>query len=193
MSGSVLDYADLTLAALYAAVVVVLGVQLRRVHLRPSGPTAALLAFFALRAVARVNDAPQLHSESITTVNRVVDVLSIVLVVYLLTLTRRVVAAFRFQQDAAQSRADEYERALAHYTQVVRHRTMNPITIISGTLLTLRDGPQLDAQMRIELCDAALAAAHELHEVILEPERRDALEHELEARPRLDDERRDRP
>ncbi len=188
MTGSILDYADLILAALNAVVVIVIVLQMRRLDLHLSLPTAALLTFFLLRVAARLIDAPQLASHATGTLEQIVDVLSIALIVYLLTLTRRLVEAIRAQRDLARLRAEEYERARSHYTQVVRHRTMNPITVISGTLGTLRDRPELDEATRRSLCDGALAAALELSEVILEPERRDELEHELDAQPRVDEE-----
>lgn len=186
MSESPFDYADLVLAALNAAVVGVIAFQMRRLGIRLSGPTVALLAFFALRVASRLIEAPQLHLHSTGTLEQIVDMLSILIVVYLLTLTRRFVHAIRIQQEIARSRADEYERARLHYTQAVRHRTMNPLTIVSGVLWTFRDGPALDEETRHELCDSALTAAGELVEVFLEPERRDQLEHELDPQPRFD-------
>ncbi len=184
MRSLLLDYADLLLAALNAGIVVVIVVQLRQLGIRIVGPAAALLVFFSLRAAGRLVDAPQLPPAPNSTLSQVIDALSILAAIYLLTQTRRLVNAFRYEQDHARLRADEYARARHHYTQVVRHRMFNPLTVITGTLQTLRDGPQLDATTRAQLCDAALAAAHELEEVSLEPERRDTLERGLDAIPR---------
>ena len=179
-----LDNADLLLAALDAIVVVALAIQLRRLGIRVSGPAGALLVFFTLRVAANLVDAPQIPPAPNSDLDQVIDALSIAALLYLLTQTRRLVESFRVEQDHARLRATEYERARRHYTQVVRHRVLNPLTIITGTLQTLRDGPTLDASTRTGLCDAALAASHEIEGLTLDPARRDELEHDLDAIPR---------
>jgi hypothetical protein len=70
---------------------------------------------------------------------------------------------------------------------------LNPLAIIVGTLQTLRDGTPLESRTRAELCDSALAAAHELESLSLHPERRDALEHDLDAIPRTEERRHEGP
>jgi signal transduction histidine kinase len=184
MRSLLLDYTDLLLAALNAGIAIVVALQLRQVGIRLAGPAGALLLYFTLRAAGRVVDAPQLPPTPNSTLSQVIDALSILAALYLLTQTRRLVNAFRYEQDHARLRVEEYERARRHYTQVVRHRMLNPLTVITGTLQTLRDGPTLESDTRIALCDSALAAADELESVSLHPERRDALEHDLDAIPR---------
>lgn len=178
------DYSDLLLAAVNAVIVIALAVQLGRLGIRVTGPAGALLVYFTLRGAARLADAPQIPPRDNSVIGQVIDGLSLLAALYLLTQTRRLVDTFRVAQNHARLHAIEYERARHHYMQIVRHRMMNPLTIITGTLQTLRDGPPLQPQMRVELCDSALTAAGELTDLSLAPERRDELEYELNAIPR---------
>ena len=50
-----------------------------------------------------------------------------------------VVAAAKLAE--ATSDSEEYQRALFHYTQLVRHRMANPLQVIVGAAATLRAGP----------------------------------------------------
>lgn len=183
MGDLLLDYGDLVLGVLNVVVVLVLLVQLGRLRLGVGGPAAAVLAYFAMRAFARLIDSPQIPPGSRSDLAQVIDAVSIVTILYLLLQTGRLVTAFRLELRQARLREEEYDRARRHYTQVVRHRVMNPLTVIEGTLYTLRDGVPVDDDTRRSMCCAALDASRELRELSLEPERRDALEHELDALP----------
>lgn len=63
------------------------------------------------------------------------------------------------ESSLAMSDSEEYQRALYHYQQLVRHRIANPLQIILGmahTLLERRDLPEeARAEMIGAICDAA--------------------------------------
>lgn len=65
--------------------------------------------------------------------------------------------------------SDEYQRALYHYTQLIRHRMANPLQVICGTLSTLDDQPDLASDKRIELVAAANRQADVLARICLDP------------------------
>lgn len=83
----------------------------------------------------------------------------------------------------AQANSDEYERALYHYTQLVRHRMANPLQVICGTLQTLLDRPGMEESDRNEMLEAAHQQANVLSRICLEPEVLADVERGLEPRP----------
>ena len=181
--GWLLDDTDLLLAAAYAFLAIALVFQLRRARV-PFGSTGlALVLFFTLRAVDRAMDSPQLSPEPNRYLDQAIDLVSLLVILFLATRARRIVDAMRVRLDQADYRVEEYERARHHYTQVVSHRVRNPVTVIRGTLITLRDDVEMDARTRTALCDAALAATDVIEHVSLEPAPLDELEHELDAVP----------
>ncbi|MCW2960318.1 MAG: hypothetical protein JWM90_705 [Thermoleophilia bacterium] len=86
-------------------------------------------------------------------------------------------------EERARRAADEYRRALLEYTQLMRHRLMNPLTAITGTLETILD-LDLDRPTQHELLRAALDKAQELRHVVLTPEIRTGVEADLDPLPR---------
>ena len=92
-----------------------------------------------------------------------------------------VVAAAKLAE--ATSDSDEYQRALYHYTQLVRHRMANPLQIISGMARTLASMPDLPDADRVPMLNAILSAAQVLEKICLEPKIMHASEHELEPAP----------
>jgi signal transduction histidine kinase len=94
-----------------------------------------------------------------------------------------VVAAAKLAE--ATSDSDEYQRALYHYTQLVRHRMANPLQVISGMAQTLANMPDLPESDRAPMLDAILGAARVLERICLEPKIMHASEHELEPVPAL--------
>jgi hypothetical protein len=51
----------------------------------------------------------------------------------------------------ATSDSEEYQRALYHYTQLVRHRMVNPLHVIGGAAATLQARPEMAATERAAL------------------------------------------
>jgi signal transduction histidine kinase len=186
--GSLLDYTDLVLAVAYGLMALALVVQLRRARVPIGGVGLALVCFFVIRAIDRMLDSPQLSPSPNERIDQAMDLFTLLTVIYLVTQVRRIVEATRARLDAADDRTEEYDRARRHYAQVVRHRVLNPVTVIRGTLITLRDDVAMDRETRVALCDAALAASDVIEHVSLEPESLGELEHELDAIPRHDDE-----
>lgn len=156
---------------------------------RLSLPWIALGMFFVLRAVARLYDAiyagdPDRDAQAL---GLLVDGLLAVALIVVLFTSDNIIRSVTAQVDAARYRAQEYERARRHYEQVVRHRLFNPLTVIKGAAVTLRDEPRLDPISREQLLDSIIDASDTLETVSLVPERRDELERELDAIPRLPD------
>lgn len=69
----------------------------------------------------------------------------------------------------AREAAAEYRRALLDYTQLVRHRIANPLTAVTGGLITLLER-DLDEDTQRLLLMSMLDQAHELERVALHPE-----------------------
>lgn len=113
----------------------------------------------------------------------VLDSIGTVIAVLLLTHVRRITRMVESLVDQARLRANEYRRARMDYTQVVRHRVMNPLTVIRGASVTLRSGAVTDPKLAAQLFDAIDAATEMIESETLEPERRDELERELQAVP----------
>lgn len=85
----------------------------------------------------------------------------------------------------AEARDDsaEYERALYHYTQLVRHRMANPLQAIAGLAQTLEEHPDLPREQRLEMVSAIRDQASVLERVSLEPTHRNPVEHDLHPKP----------
>jgi signal transduction histidine kinase len=178
-------YTDLIAAILNLVLLAVIVRAVQKYGLWRSGIAIGVTAFFVMRVVSRLNDAPQITWMHGRQINGVLDLLSIAVLTYLLLHARRFGGLMRVALDEARFRAEEYERAKRHYTQVVRHRIFNPLTVIEGSARTLRSGAVISADARDQLCDAIIAMSEEMREVTLEPERRDALERDLDAVPRV--------
>jgi signal transduction histidine kinase len=172
--------ADFAMSVVIAIFAVVIAFQLYRTRTPFRGPGIALVAFFALRAGWRLLDSA-LFAQSPAAAEVVIDIVSALLLSYLVWQSVRFGRSLRQRHDHALERAVEYERAQHHYTQVVRHRVMNPISVIEGTLQTLRDDAIMNPMLRRELCDAALRATDEIAQVSLTPERIDDVERDLDA------------
>ena len=69
----------------------------------------------------------------------------------------------------ATSDSEEYQRAIYHYTQLVRHRMANPLQVIVGVAETLRSRPDLPDADRAAMLDALLQEARVLQRVCLAP------------------------
>lgn len=84
---------------------------------------------------------------------------------------------------SARDDSAEYQRAVYHYTQLVRHRMANPIHIICGAARTLMDMPDMDQSERLELTTAIHEQAQVLERVCLQPLVLDDTENSLRPRP----------
>jgi signal transduction histidine kinase len=83
----------------------------------------------------------------------------------------------------ATSDSEEYQRALYHYTQLVRHRMANPLHIIGGAAATLQAQPELSSVDRGVLLDEIYKQAKILERVCLEPKIMHPSELDLSPRP----------
>lgn len=77
----------------------------------------------------------------------------------------------------------EYQRAIYHYTQLVRHRMANPLQTICGMSKMLHDLPELDPVERQKMICHIYEQAQVLERVCLEPEIMNDTERELRPRP----------
>lgn len=84
---------------------------------------------------------------------------------------------------AARWQESEYEHALDHYVQLMRHRLANPLTAISGLARTLVEIPDLDDATRTEMLRTIDEQAQKLLQISLDPRRVGDEEHELSAEP----------
>lgn len=151
--------------------------RLERVH-----PLSLLVAaFFAIEALVSLSRAtgPAVAAPSTTSI-LVLELLGTVSAIAILLVSARLVDAVLAVVDAARTRAAEYERARRDYSQVVRHRINNPLTVIRGAAQTL-EAEIADHETRHRLRLAIIEAARVLEEISLGPERLGAEEHELDA------------
>lgn len=184
---------DLILGLLNGTVAGYIIVRSRRSG-RMGVPMLVLAVFFSIRSLSRLSAAFNFDRTDIANIGfgQALDVLLVASLVGILVTIERVLRGVAAVEDAARYRQEEYERAKRHYTQVVRHRMMNPIAAIRGAALTLKDRPEISDPTRGQLLDAVVDGCDELEQVSLVPERRDELERDLDAVPRLQSERRDK-
>ena len=90
--------------------------------------------------------------------------------------------ALRFSLDEAAARASEYERALADYRRLARHRLANPLAVVRGGVTTLRE-LELEPAQRDEILRTVEEAALDLERVALDPQPRSPEEGDLRPRP----------
>lgn len=84
---------------------------------------------------------------------------------------------------SAKDDSAEYQRALYHYTQLVRHRMANPLQAIYGLAQTLEEHPDLPRDRRLEMIATIREQAQALERVSLDPDNLDEAERELHPRP----------
>ena len=83
----------------------------------------------------------------------------------------------------ATSDSEEYQRALYHYTQLVRHRMANPLHIIGGAAATLQARPTMPEAERANLVNEIYRQTKILERVCLEPKIMHTNENGLDPRP----------
>lgn len=185
-----LIYTDLVAAVLNGCILMAIVVLARRHGVLRSPVAFGVIAFFALRVLSRLNDSPNVLLRDDPQLELVLDTASVIVLGFLLSQVGRFASVMRAMFDEASFRADEYERARRHYTQVVRHRVMNPVTVIKGSAQTMRAGVAMTDETREQICDAIIVMAEQIEHVALGPERRDTLERGLDAIPQVQDRRR---
>jgi signal transduction histidine kinase len=163
-------------------------VQARRVDLHEHRLVPVLTLFFVLLSADRLA-GPRGPFDYSYAIDVATDVGMVLCLAIVLTEVPALVSAIKGAVDDARVRQEEYDRALAHYTQLVRHRVMNPLTVISGAAETIRAGLADEPALRDQLCGAIIDGAGEIERIALEPERRGAEERELDAVPRVPERR----
>jgi signal transduction histidine kinase len=167
------------LVELLMAAAVLVGVRARVGRV---GPLAWLVAtYFLLEAGVSFNRG-LLDSDFGGAMSRVMvlELLGTVAIVLMLIRASQIGRAIAFTVDEARYRADEYARARRDYTQVVRHRIANPLTVIKGAAQTL-DGAAMDEATRHALRLSIISAAEQLEAISLEPTRGGPEERDLDA------------
>jgi signal transduction histidine kinase len=164
------------------AVLILLGVRSRLGRVAPIA--WLIVSYFTIEALVSFNRVFAVTDQA-GTLSRVVilEIIGTVIVVFMLSNASRIVDAIAFTVDEARYRAAEYTRARYDYTQVVRHRIANPLTVIKGAAHTLDIG-ELDEEVRHTLRRAIIDAAQQLEEISLEPTRQGKEEYEFDAIPR---------
>lgn len=177
---------DIVLAVLNFVAAAYLILRVRRLAGHLTVATIALGSVFGLRGISRLFEARGVAIVADERVVTAIELMLVVALVWILATLEPVVRGLVAREDAARLRAEEYDRARRHYTQVVRHRMMNPLTTIKGGAQTLLVDRAIDPVTQARILDAMIAACDELEHVSLEPERRDELEHDLDAVPNVD-------
>jgi len=111
-------------------------------------------------------------------------------VVGLFGISRDITDSKRVQQlelEAANWGRKEYLRARHDYSQLVRHRLMNPLTVIRGNAQTLRDLKTIDPVLHDQLCDLIIESTQLMEQISLTPESNSEAEENLHAVPHVDD------
>lgn len=148
----------------------------------------AICAFFTIDALVAINRSELMWERSETFIlATMLDLISLVVLAYIFFNAKRIANVIISVSDQARYRKLEYERARREYTQVVRHRIMNPVTVILGATETLRAGALDDKELTERLLLAIDEAAQVIRDETLTPERRDELERDLDALPHVDE------
>jgi signal transduction histidine kinase len=159
--------------------VVLVGVRSRVGRL---GPLAWLVAVYFLfeSAISFGRVLFEHDADLVRAYEMVLELVGTVVIVLMLARASHIGRALAFTVDEARYRAREYDRARRDYTQVVRHRIANPLTVIQGAAQTL-DAAELDEATRHALRVSIIAAAQELEAISLEPTRGGVEERDLDA------------
>jgi signal transduction histidine kinase len=129
---------------------------------------AALMVFFVLRGIDRIYVGVLGHEPRVMAF--VLDALLLLVLVLLLFGLEKMARGLRLALDAARYRAEEYERAVADYRRLVRHRLANPLMAILGSVRTLKEVSGLGPQEREQLLSAIHEQARRLERTALEPD-----------------------
>lgn len=176
---------ELSLALLYLGLVAIIARRTRRIA-RAFPWLLVLMAFFVLRSAEGLFVVAGIP---MSVMPMAVHAASVLLLVLLLVGSAQLVEALQSSHERSTHAAREYERALYHYTQLMRHRLANPLTAIHGGIATLQE-LELDATTRRQILDAMELKTRELEQVALHPELLSSEERELDPLPRLSEPRR---
>jgi hypothetical protein len=84
---------------------------------------------------------------------------------------------------AAFEDSQEYQRAVRHYRDIVRHRIANPLQIVKGMAITLVNDDSM-GQQQVQMLDAIIEAAYRLERATLfDPDSQSAVEQVLHPKP----------
>jgi signal transduction histidine kinase len=127
-----------------------------------------LSVFFAVRGGYRIYVAfTDAESPNVTLAT---DVLSVLVLVLLIAGLESTVTTLRRSEDSATWSQREYERALADFRDLVRHRLANPLSVLRGSVETLAAREQeLDPASRQELFGVLRSELDRLEATALDP------------------------
>jgi signal transduction histidine kinase len=128
---------------------------------------AVFIAFFGLRAIERI--AVEGFGSEPAQLGRLLDIGLVVVLFMLIFATKKIFHAADSMWDSARIQKREYDRALADYRRLARHRLVNPLTAIEGSARALRDLSSIDERTRRELLKTIVDETSRLTTVILEP------------------------
>ena len=135
------------LAELSMALLILFGVRARLGRFAPLALLAA--AYFLIEALVSFNRAfVRIDLEGTLSRVLVLELVGTFIVACMLARASHVARAMATVLDDARHRAAEYERARRHYSQVVRHRIANPLTVIKGAAQTLDSAGTIDESTR---------------------------------------------
>jgi signal transduction histidine kinase len=175
------DILSLAVGALEVALALIVLRQLVRFG-RAFPWLGALMLFFVLRGLDRLY-LGIVDREEPFVVGLLSDGLLLAVVILLALGLEKTIRALRVAQEDAQHRQLEYERALADYRRLARHRLANPLTTILGSVAVLRELPELDQGTRAQILDNIREEARRLERVALEPEAQRDEERSLRPQP----------
>ena len=188
MSDSIIAYANFATGLAELAMVVLILWESRALGRNRPKLLWGLCAFFAIDAVIPITRSELLwHRTEHFGIATTLDIAVLAILVIVIANARKLTHAAMATVSLARFRADEYDRARHDYTQVVRHRVMNPVTVILGAAETLRCGAIKNDELAQSLLAAIIESAQVIQDEALVPERRDHLERDLDAMPHLKD------
>lgn len=140
---------------------------------------APLMLYFALRGGDRVSSGIDLVPALPTLAT---DIVLLGVLLLLFVGLERTVTAVRVVRTEAAARTADYERALADYRTLARHRLANPLVAIRGGIETLR-ARELDRDMTQTILANMAREAERLEQVALDPSAMRAEERDLRPCP----------
>jgi signal transduction histidine kinase len=144
-----------------------------------------LTTFFLVRGIDRITIA--FTGRGAQSFGFVLDALLLLVLSLLLVTMERVVRGLELAEDAARLREQEYERALAHYRRLVRHRLANPLAAIFGCVRFLRELAPAETRLRGQLLATLEQETERLKSICLDPDDEpNPEERDLQPRPNLD-------
>lgn len=182
----------LTYAANTAVIVVLVWALIR--FWRELPWLGVLVAYFALSQIRGTQHIFQMMSTDgspppmiLSNLDLAINIAGLAVMGILALSTGKLVRGLRESHSAAKHREREYERAHRHYTQLIRHRIVNPVTVIRGAAITLqpRDGVNLDEATTAMLLDAVLEASDAIEAATFVPQTVTSSEAELNPVPDL--------